>query len=167
MKQKQILFFLVFFFLGGASLAHAEGSKFHLGVGMGVGKVDLAFCDDGDCGSSVNDSTPYVGGHVALTYDISPRVSFRFLAEASASLDDDAALIPNVEAAGQFFFIKEPKVFNPYVFTGIGFINVWNFGVGSDFHITPRISLYTEGVFGTFLFLVNNFEARAGVKFNF
>lgn len=117
----------------------------------------------------------YNGADLMLStaYQISPRTKIRFnlgverifnQASYSGMFGNHLTLV--AEAAMLFHFIKQPKAFDPYLVTGVGFPTLPHIGLGNSFKINENTSMFVE-VLGSSLLLHNRVDTRIGVMFRF
>lgn len=158
-----------------SSSALAGSGKWQLGVTGGFAVANAWNLDLFGMRNLQDDWSVYNGGDLMLSaaYQLSPRTKIRVNlgVERIFNEQDYSGMFGNhftlvAEAAMLFHFVKEPKAFDPYLVTGVGFPTFPHVGVGNSFRINDNTAMFVE-VLGSSAILHNRVDTRVGVMFRF
>lgn len=165
--------FLALFLAAGTAEARGKGWSWGIAGNFGVGShADLDFTDSNDPDNWEAFQTG--GGVLNVGYGLSERVGLRLNAGIDRIFNDRGyrGMLGNhwtamVELAALFNFVKEPgTAFDPYLVTGVGFVNFVHLGAGNEFKISEKASVFAE-ILASSIILYHKADMRVGMKWRF
>lgn len=157
--------------IASASVQAQDYKKWSLGASASYRNIWAANLDFFDFEEQTNDfdSIQGLGVDAHISYHFSPRTRMRLTGGIARLYNVDIgnrSWWVNAELAGIFHFVKEPKLFDPYIGVGIGVPKIIHGIVGNEFHLTDRFSVFTE-VNAATIVLVSEVDVRAGLSWHF